>query len=82
MSLMILVDPGWYGEHDYAGDYSESDYSDVSDETYNSNGSNALWGRCKMESKVPNFDKLFLHGFWSRSSKILHIAPSTPQLPK
>ena len=40
MSLMILVDPGWYVEYDYAGDYSESDYSDVSDETYNSSESN------------------------------------------
>ena len=37
---MILVDPGWYGEYDYAGHYSESDFSDVSDETYNSCESN------------------------------------------
>ena len=43
---------------------------------------NALWGRCKMGSKVANFDWLFFHGFLSLSSKILHIAPSTPKKPK
>ena len=43
---------------------------------------NALWVSWKTELKVANFDKLFLHGFWSRSSKIWHIAPWTPQLPK
>ena len=26
---------------------------------------NALWGRCKIGSKVANFDTLFLHKFWS-----------------
>ena len=43
---------------------------------------NALWGSWKMGSKVANFDKLFLCQFWSKISKILHIAPLTPQLPK
>ena len=45
-------------------------------------GDNALWGSWKMGSKVANFDKLFLCQFWSKISKILHIAPLTPQLPK
>ena len=40
------------------------------------------WGSLKMGSKVANFDKLFLWQFWSKNSKILHIAPLTPQLPK
>ena len=43
---------------------------------------NALWGSWKMGSKRANFDNLFLCQFWSKISKILHIAPLTPQLPK
>ena len=39
----------------------------------------ALWGRCKIRSKVVNFDQLFLHGFLSQSSKIFNIALSTSQ---
>ena len=36
----------------------------------------------KMGSKVANFKPLHLCGYQSESSKILHIAPSTPQVPK
>ena len=42
---------------------------------------NALWGSWKMESKVANFDKLFLCGCHSKSLKKLHIAPSIPNYP-
>ena len=38
--------------------------------------SNALWGSWKTGSKVVNFDKLFLRGFWPNSSSPLQLPHS------
>ena len=50
--------------------------------TFMISGLNALCSSWKVGSKVADFDKSFLCGCWSKRSKILHIVPSTPNLPK
>ena len=42
----------------------------------------ALCRSWKKGSKVVNFDKLVLRGFWPKIHQILHTAASTPQKPK
>ena len=42
----------------------------------------ARWGSWKIRSKVANIGKLFLYGFWPKSSKILQHATLTPKKSK
>ena len=49
---------------------------------YNFWTSSALCRSWKTRSKVVNFDKSFLRGFWPKIHQILHRAASTPSKPK